>query len=241
MDPRQLPSRLRSNPRLVVIAVICLVLVASVGAASVFWAGGDEDGDDRPLDAVIWTDASSAHVHEDITFSANGSSGDIVLCMWDFGEGDVVLGMNATRAFPASRYYNVYLTVTDTEGDVDIAMVNISVHNRNDQVEETGLFLDSTARRGPSHDWADLDIHGGLTRPTVYVNFTGTTECAVLYLSAYLPDQYYSDTVVCAGNDLDVRLVFEDVEMEGDHWADMYIECERGYITDYCLQMAVVY
>ena len=129
MDIRGLPSKLRSNLRLVAVVVACLVIVASVAAASAFWAGED-DGEDYVLDAVISTDATSAYVYEDITFSANGSSGDVVLCMWDFGEGDVVLGMNATRAFPASRYYNVYLTVTDTEGDVDIDMVNISVFNR---------------------------------------------------------------------------------------------------------------
>ncbi|NIS12333.1 MAG: hypothetical protein GWN97_10560, partial [Thermoplasmata archaeon] len=126
-------------------------------------------------------------------------------------------------------------------GDRDITMVNVSIYNENEAYETTGLFLDSAARRGPSTDGLYMNVYGGITRPTVFVNFTGVTECAVLELDAYIGPEYYSETVLCAGNDLDVRLVFEDLEIEGYDWADMYIRCDRGYITDYCLQMSIVY
>ena len=240
MDVRNIVPKLRGNLKLMLVIVVCIIIATSIGAASVFMRSTEEE---RPyvLQAAITTDRTNVNVWEEVVFTANGSRGDIVSYLWDFGDGDVARGVEAVRSFPASAYYNIYLTVTDSKGGQDITMVNISVFNVNDETEATGAFLDSSVRRGPSSDGAYLSIYGGLTRPTVYVNFTGSTECAMLYLDVYLPDNYYSDTVVCAGDDLDVRLVFEDLELEEEYWADMYIQCARGYVIDYCLQMSVVY
>lgn len=240
MDEKGLLFKLRSNLKLVAVIVVCLIVVASVGAVLVLWGSAPEE-EEYVLKADISTDKTRTYVYEEVTFSANGSLGDIVAYLWDLGEGDIVRDISVTRMFPTSRHYNVYLTITDSKGEQDIAMVNISVFNTNDETETTGAFLDSSARRGPSYDYADLNVYGGLTRPTLYINWTGVTECALIHVSAWIPGDYYSETIVCAGEGLEVRLVFEDLELDEMSWADMYIECERGYITDYCLQMAVVY
>ncbi len=242
MDAKGLYVKVRSDKKLLAIIVIAILLVASMGAASML-LDSDVKKDDYVLRANIETDKMEVKVYDEVTFSANGSEGDIVAYLWDFGEGDVVRGVNVTRWFPVSRYYNIYLSVTDSKGEQDITMVNITVLNYNEANSITGPFLDSTARRGPSFDGTYLIINGGVTRPTLYVNWTADTELAVLSINAYLPADYYSETVVCAGNSLEVRLVYEDLELNiGDeYWADMYIECTRGYVTNYVLEMAVVY
>lgn len=242
MNLKGLYVKVRSDTKLLAIIVLAVLLIVSMGAASMLLDPGVEK-DDYVLQANIETDKMEVKVNDEVTFSANGSEGDIVAYLWDFGEGDVVRGVNTTRWFPESRYYNIYLTVTDSMGEQDITMVNITVLNYNEETSTTGLFLDSTARRGPSTDGDYLIIYGGVTRPTVYVNWTADTEMAVLSINAWLPTDYYSETVVCAGNSLEVRLVYEDIELDvGDYYyTDISIECMRGYVTNYVLEIAVVY
>ena len=242
MDAKGLYVKVRSDTKLLAIIVIAILLIASMGAASML-LDSDVKKDDYVLRANIETDKMLVKVFDEVTFFANGSEGDIVAYLWDFGEGDVERGINTTRWFPASRYYNIYLTITDSMGEQDITVVNITVLNYNEEISTTGPFLDSTARRGPSYDGTYLTIYGGVTSCTVYVNWTADTELAVLSINAYLPNDYYSETVVCTGNSLEVRLVYENVELDvgDDYWADMYIECTRGYVVNYVMEMAVVY
>ncbi len=234
-------SKLGSNVRLLAFIVIFIVVVASIGSVGLMLRKEPEEKD-YVLEAVITCNTTTTYVWEEILFDASETKGDIVLYLWDFGDGDTTRGVNATRAFEESRYYNVYLTVTDSKGDQDITMVNISIFNRNTRNERTGLFLDSSARRGPSSDWTYLIMYGGLTRPTLYANWTATTECAYLQLSVYHPDGYYSDNIICMGEDLEVRLVFEDIEFDrGEYFVDMNLRCERGYIMNYQMELGVVY
>ena len=234
--------KVRSNTKLLAIIVIAIMLMATMGAASMLLEP-DEKKDEYVLRADIETDQMVVKVYDEVTFSANGSEGEIVSYLWDFGEGDVVRGVTATREFPESRYYNIYLTVTDSKGDQDISKVNITVLNYDEETSTTGPVLDSTARRGPSYDYAYLVIYGGVTRPTVYVNWTADTECAMISINAWLPVDSYSETVVCAGDGLEVRLVYEDIELEmgDDYWIDISIECMRGYVANYVMEIAVVY
>ena len=242
MDAKGLYVKVRSDTKLLAIIVIAVLLIASIGAASMLF-DSEVKMDDYGLRANIETDKMVVKVFEEVTFSANGSEGDIVAYLWDFGEGDVERGINTTRWFPVARYYNIYLTITDSIGEQDITMVNITVLNNNEETSTTGPFLDSTARRGPSNDGTYLTIYGGVTRPTVYVNWTADTELAVLSIYAWLPTDNFSETVFCTGNSLEVRLVYEDIELDvgDDYWAGMQIECTRGYVVNYVMEMAVVY
>ncbi len=233
-------GKLMSNMKRVLIIIVCILLIVSIGALGIILRSEPKE-EEYVLRAQISSNATHAYVYEEILFDASGSEGDIVEYLWDFGYEMTATGVNVTKEFDTSRYYNVYLTVTDRDGAQDITMVNISIQNYNRHVETEGMFLDGANRRGPSYDYIDCVIYSGVTNPTVYANWTGVTESAMLYISIWLPDDYYSERHPLVGEDLELRLSFEDVEVDDYSFCNMQIECERGYITDYKLEMDIIY
>ncbi len=203
---------------------------------------GSPKGDEgQRLEAVIVVDRSKALVHEDIEFSANNSNGEIVTYMWDFGYDVTMDGTNVTMSFFNSRYYNVYLTVTDAEGEQDITMVNISIFNKDGSAETSGPFLDGENRRGPSHDGVYLNIFPGITNPTIYANITGSTVLAYLEIYLWAGGEVIHEQPILINEDLDLRLILEDVEIDRESWCDVSISCNRGYITNYVLELSIDY
>jgi len=226
--------------RLVVIAIISIILVSSIGTIAYVRMRGSEAP--RPgLRAFILANVTSAFTAEELTFDASNSTGEIAEFAWDFGYGMTAKGIVAKQAFDTSRYYNVYLTVVDKDGNRDIDSINITIYNEDASAETSGAILTGEPRRGPSRDSLGMTLRAGVTKPTVTANWTGNSVCALVSVTLWAGNEYYSDDILVTGQTLDLTKAFEGVEFEDDDYCSMDITCVRGYVTNYRLELSVDY
>lgn len=92
----------------------------------------DDYCDEEPdiLNAQISVSDSDPFVGESVRFDASGSQGDIKEYEWEFGEGSVRYGSSIFRSFSSEGTEQVWLTVTDTEGNSDTDSASINVRER---------------------------------------------------------------------------------------------------------------
>jgi PKD repeat protein len=86
----------------------------------------------QPPIASIMMNATVVSTGEGIAFDASDSldvDGAIVSYMWDFGDGNTVLGMTTTHTYADNGTYAVTLTVTDDDGDTGLIVTLITVEN----------------------------------------------------------------------------------------------------------------
>ncbi|WP_170226046.1 malectin domain-containing carbohydrate-binding protein [Robertkochia marina] len=86
----------------------------------------------QPPVAVINADKTSGYTPLTVNFSAAESSDDfgIESYTWDFGDGKLAEGINASYTFETGGSYPVTLTVTDIFGQTDTATITIDVTDR---------------------------------------------------------------------------------------------------------------
>lgn len=222
----------------------CSIVILILGSSIITFLivrGNSKEEQEVPLEALIEVDKIYAYVDEDIEFYGNASTGDIKSYVWDFGYEITEEGSNITMSFDKSRYYNVYLTVTDVNGEQDITMANISIFNKDVQGETSGSFLYGDNRRGPSYDWYYLEILPGINNPTIYANVTGSTLSAYVEVYLWTGSEYIYEQPILLNEDLEVRFVLEDIFIDRDNWCEVGLRCERGYITNYKLELSIDY
>ncbi|UCH88619.1 MAG: PKD domain-containing protein [Thermoplasmata archaeon] len=232
-------AKLNKKLNMIILLIIVVIIVMAIAfSGAIDFAKSPEAS---LLKARISTNATQAYVNDDILFDASNSTGENLDYMWDFGGGYTQKGISVSHSFPISNYYNVYLIVTNPDGERNIDMINITIYNRNHQEEVSGSLLGGSQRRVQSSDYIFCDVYPGITKPTVYGNLSGTTEMAIIDVYFRAADNYNIETLYLVGENLEYSYVIEDVEVEEE--ADCYLEiyCVRGYLTDYKLLLNVVY
>ncbi len=100
---------------------ICSVILLFLGSSIIAFLivkGTSNEDQEAPLKAVIEVDKLIAYVDETIEFyGSDASTGEIKGYVWDFGNEIIEEGSNITKSFDRSRHYNVYLIVTDVDGE----------------------------------------------------------------------------------------------------------------------------
>ncbi|MCA9401258.1 MAG: PKD domain-containing protein, partial [Candidatus Omnitrophica bacterium] len=92
------------------------------------------ENQNQPPVAQVSANPASGTVPLTVQFSSSGSTdpdGQIVSYVWDFKDGSTTSSVNPSHTFQNAGSYNVVLTVTDNEGLVDQAQVNINVGQNN--------------------------------------------------------------------------------------------------------------
>lgn len=105
------------------------------------------DEDDKP-DVYIIANETEIEQYDDIQFEIGGNKGDRPIeAEWNFGDGsDISTRKNPTHTFRKEGKFEVTLTVTDEDGDVDTEEKNIVVGD----VDDSGSNGSST--RIPVYD-----------------------------------------------------------------------------------------
>lgn len=114
--------------------LVVLVLVVAVLAVSL---GGGDEGNGPGLVARASATPELARTEDVITFSAEGSRGDIAAYRWDFGDGQTGNGTEVDHVFEDGGWYNVTLEVVDGSGrnatcQVLVGIQPQDVHNTRD-------------------------------------------------------------------------------------------------------------
>jgi PKD repeat protein len=126
------------NKATIIISCIIVLIIAVSGI--VIW-NITSPAEERPPTAVIFADVSDAFVDQGVQFSANGSLGKIVECLWDFGNGYTEQAESIVYHFSNSDLHNVTLTVKDYLGRTASASKIINVHNKDFSNERSGSNL----------------------------------------------------------------------------------------------------
>ena len=128
---RSMERILKSRSFLFLVVVMLVIAVLAVSL------GGGEDEEGNGLTARASADPEVARTGEEITFTAEGSQGDIVTYRWDFGDGETANGTEVAHVFETGGWWNVTLTVTDgagrnATGQVVVGIQPQDVHNTRD-------------------------------------------------------------------------------------------------------------
>jgi outer membrane protein assembly factor BamB len=91
-------------------------------------------------------------IHEQITFDASESTGNITAYTWKFGDSNTITVTKPTinHAYTQPRTYNVTLTVKDANGLWNITTSSLTVTTQNQNVSETAFYRQSVDRKGIS-------------------------------------------------------------------------------------------
>jgi hypothetical protein len=115
---------------------------ATTEADPVNWMNSNEvGGTPRAENGVVFVEINSppiadpgvdqaGTIDEELVFDGSASTdndGVITEYLWDFGDGNPVIGVTTTYAFSASGDYSVLLQVTDDDGDIGVATTTVSI------------------------------------------------------------------------------------------------------------------
>ena len=120
-------------------------------------------------------------------------------------------------------------------------MVNITILNNDFHIEENGDLLTSDVRRGPSGDWTGCEVLCGVQKLTVSATWTGETVSAYVTLRLWACGEYIYDDVILLNENLNENRVFEDIKISEDNYCEIDLYCDRGYITNYKLELEITY
>jgi hypothetical protein len=103
--------------------VVILLLAAVLGVT----LGGSPSTEEHDLRAQLTASTTLARTLENVTFSAEGSRGDIATYAWDMGDGTLIEGETVVHGYEMGGWYNVTLTVTCQAGHhaTDTVLVGI--------------------------------------------------------------------------------------------------------------------
>lgn len=161
---------IKKKTMIIIMTIICISIILILA----FW--GMVLNPSKKLTARIVVSTSYAFVNEIIQFNGSQSSGDIEKWIWDFDDGNVSEEQSPSHAFTLSDYYNVSLTVIDSDDNRDNAIQNISIQNLDLHEEESGTNLFDPL--GTDGDAIVFTVFTGITKPTIYASWSGSANLA---------------------------------------------------------------
>ncbi len=135
----------REHKRYVAILIVILVVFSVIGIS----ATSSLFRQDEELIAVAQSDRAIVRTEELVTFSSDGSKGDIKRVEWNFDDGNHSDERNPTHAYEFPGWYNVTMTLKSESGLVVNTTVVIGVQH-----------LDTATSRTLGRDW-DVQRSGG--------------------------------------------------------------------------------
>ena len=193
--------------------------------------------------AIITISSSFAFVNETIQFSGINSSGNVVSWIWDFGDGQVASGKTITHRYNSSSYFNVSLIVKDKDGKSDMSIQNISIQNIDIHEEVSGTNLFRIIQWGEYFDIIYFPVLKGITKPTIYANWSGHANLADLVVALGVRDgtRYFVEERYVINDEFNINAVIEPSEIEdfGEH--DILIAVREGNLDNYFMEVDVHY
>ena len=200
------------NKKAIMAAIsIVLLLVFAATAMSL----KSEDG--SSVTAVADVDKGIARTGELLSFTAEGSEGDIEAYIWDFGNGDSSEEMNPSITYLSAGWYNVTLVVTGGNGDSDKTVIIIGIQmedlSRNRVIYRRINYIGG---RTGSSEIADIGPNVG--NPRIEVQFSLTTAYGdfelVLNVGIDLDiTNLYYETFSSNGEDVERHIIIESTEI----------------------------
>lgn len=108
-------------------AFLFLVVVLLVAAVLGVTIGGSPSAEEHDLMAHMTASTTLARTLENITFSAEGSKGDIAAYTWDMGDGTNLEGETVAHGYEMGGWYNVTLTITCQGGHEATDVVTVGI------------------------------------------------------------------------------------------------------------------
>jgi hypothetical protein len=219
----------------IVIIVIIVILIPLAFGGAIF-----NDNPGNP-EAKIVAEKTVASINEDIQFDGSDSKGDIILWLWDFDDGEVSIECSPNHTFAKSKFYRVVLMVKDKDGNTDIAIQNISIHNVGFHVERSGNNLNGIGR-GWSWDVEFFTILSGTTKPIIYANWSGSATMAEIIMDIESPSALLfrqTEDVLNSGFTFSAVIASTDIEEFGEF--SIWLGCGRGMVDNYFMEVDVCY
>jgi hypothetical protein len=155
------------KPLLIIIAVLVIVMVASLSYSPVVDMFGGT-GVTR-LVAVAGADKEIAYMGDNISFNSSHSTDDIKNSTWNFSDDNFSSVPNPMHAFEFPGWYNVTPTVADKGGKTDLCQLVIGVQRTNDTNERQGGRLYDIRPRWGTFTWWSLILGPNIHNPSVDV------------------------------------------------------------------------
>lgn len=151
----------------VVILIVIIVIISIVGYS--ITSSMNKQGEQ--VIAVAQADRTIVRTDELVTFSSDGSEGDIHKVEWNFSEGNTTDELNPSHAFEFPGWYNVTLTVKGDSGGKSSSSITIGVQHQDNEasrVVDRSVHIRRSSRSGPCHS---LFFSSCIGIPTVKVTF----------------------------------------------------------------------
>jgi hypothetical protein len=148
---------------------VIIILIGSLFFKNVISNGGEELLLARPAANPLITEMG-----EIITFNGTNSQGTINLYEWNFGDGNISNGIEATHVYTSIGWFNVTLTIFSHSGKKANSTLVVGIQNRNtSDYYHTGFVKDIR----PLHLWVGgwgNEVGPNIKNPNIeiYINFT---------------------------------------------------------------------
>ena len=132
----------------VLIAILVLISIIGIVSTSSFFETESE------LIAVAIADRPVVRTDEVISFSSEGSMGDIEGVLWNFSDGNTSDERNPSHSFEDAGWYNVTLVIQGNNGKQTIASLRIGIQHEDEETERTvGRWSNTnpSSKSGPAH------------------------------------------------------------------------------------------
>ncbi|NOQ54101.1 MAG: PKD domain-containing protein [Thermoplasmata archaeon] len=198
------------------IPIIVLLVTVILVSFLVFYS--IEPRTNQELIAIANTNKSVAREGDGIYFDANSSRGDIIGYYWVFGDGSSEDTRNTIHMYERAGWYNVSLTIYDSEGNSDTTNLTVGMQQNDLEIEEIFGIMRDVNPNGRKGVGIGIRVHPNIGTPTIECNWhvqeaAGTVSFEVLFLTSDEVRIYISEQRTATWEDLEFGLTLfaEDI------------------------------